>query len=256
MSNNMSVARNYSPYGQQDNEASQASMLGFKGEQVDGHSGTYLLGNGYRAYSPTLMRFLAPDSWSPFGVGGRNAYCYCSGNPVAGLHPSGHADLSQLRKVPQKLLAESRAEQSRQAQQQTAQQRVEALRARLRARQQTTPDAQAMRNPMAQPGTPYLTHRAPTAHPSQQTSQINGDQATLRHEVNAAQPLNLGQVESLYQQLIDINQHEQNYSRSVSYLAEGTELRQEYERDMSRIRTQADQIRSQLGVDALRWFHF
>ncbi len=38
-----------------------------------------MLGNGYRAYSPVLMRFNSPDSWSPFGEGGVNAYAYIEG---------------------------------------------------------------------------------------------------------------------------------------------------------------------------------
>ncbi|AUZ59367.1 hypothetical protein PRJ_2764 [Pseudomonas sp. XWY-1] len=29
-----------------------------------------MLGDGYRAFSPVLMRFNAPDSLSPFGDGG------------------------------------------------------------------------------------------------------------------------------------------------------------------------------------------
>ncbi|EGH35731.1 hypothetical protein PSYJA_44541, partial [Pseudomonas syringae pv. japonica str. M301072] len=37
-------------------------------------TGHYLLGNGYRAFNPVLMRFNSPDSLSPFGEGGVNAY--------------------------------------------------------------------------------------------------------------------------------------------------------------------------------------
>jgi hypothetical protein len=49
-----------------------------------------LLGNGYRAYNPRLMRFHSPDSWSPFGGGGLNAYMYCVGDPVNRSDPTGH----------------------------------------------------------------------------------------------------------------------------------------------------------------------
>lgn len=45
-------------------------------------SGFYLLGHGYRAYSPTLYRFFSSDALSPFGKGGVNPYAYCASDPV------------------------------------------------------------------------------------------------------------------------------------------------------------------------------
>ena len=36
------------------------------------------------------MRFHSPDSWSPFGGGGLNAYMYCVGDPVNRADPTGH----------------------------------------------------------------------------------------------------------------------------------------------------------------------
>jgi len=36
------------------------------------------------------MRFNSPDSWSPFGRGGVNAYGYCGGDPGNYSDPSGH----------------------------------------------------------------------------------------------------------------------------------------------------------------------
>ncbi|MEW7312165.1 RHS repeat-associated core domain-containing protein [Buttiauxella gaviniae] len=69
----------------------QANLLGFNGERRDPTTGTTHLGNGYRAYSPVLMRFTCPDSFSPFGEGGINAYVYCEGDPVNNVDPSGHA---------------------------------------------------------------------------------------------------------------------------------------------------------------------
>lgn len=77
----------YSPYGY---SAGGEGALGYNGErreaQVD-----YVLGNGYRTFSPLLMRFRSPDSWSPFGEGGLNAYMYVMGNPIEFADETGHA---------------------------------------------------------------------------------------------------------------------------------------------------------------------
>lgn len=72
----------YSPYGQRSIFSGTGSLLGFNGERPDPLTGHYLLGNGYRAYNPVLMRFNSPDSVSPFGEGGINAYAYCSDDPL------------------------------------------------------------------------------------------------------------------------------------------------------------------------------
>ena len=69
---------------------------GFNGERADPISGHYHLGNGYRAYSPVLMRFTCPDSWSPFGAGGVNPYAYCEGDPINRADPSGHMSGSAI----------------------------------------------------------------------------------------------------------------------------------------------------------------
>lgn len=69
--------------------------MGFDGERLDPISGTTHLGNGYRAYSPVLMRFNCPDIMSPFGAGGINLYVYCEGDPVNQMDPSGHFSLGQ-----------------------------------------------------------------------------------------------------------------------------------------------------------------
>jgi len=77
----------YAPWG--SGEAG-TPLPGFTGERADPATGVYHLGNGYRAYSPVLMRFTCPDSLSPFGAGGINAYAYCAGDPVNLTDPSGH----------------------------------------------------------------------------------------------------------------------------------------------------------------------
>lgn len=80
----------YSPYGHRHPENGWLSLLGFNGERPDPVTGHYLLGNGYRAFNPVLMRFNSPDSWNPFGDGGLNAYAYCAGDSINKRDPSGH----------------------------------------------------------------------------------------------------------------------------------------------------------------------
>lgn len=64
--------------------------IGVDGGRRDPVSVATHLGNGYRAYHPVLMRFHCPDSLSPFGAGGLNAYTYCDADPVNHRDPSGH----------------------------------------------------------------------------------------------------------------------------------------------------------------------
>lgn len=80
----------YAAYGYQPAQSGLDSVLGFTGERRDPVTGHYLLGNGYRAFNPVLMRFNSPDSLSPFGEGGLNAYAYCQGDPVNYQDPTGH----------------------------------------------------------------------------------------------------------------------------------------------------------------------
>jgi RHS repeat-associated protein len=90
----------------------QSSIVpGFNGEARDAVTGCYLLGAGYRLYSPVMMRFYSPDSWSPFGEGGLNAYAYLSCDPVNYSDPTGHVkhykmNVSQPKKRPGKLAVE------------------------------------------------------------------------------------------------------------------------------------------------------
>ncbi|MNF79023.1 hypothetical protein D3C76_921220 [compost metagenome] len=81
----------YTPYGHRPAENGLLSLLGFNGERPDPVTGHYHLGNGYRQFNPVLMRFIIPDSWSPFGEGGLNAYAYCLGDPINRIEVEGHA---------------------------------------------------------------------------------------------------------------------------------------------------------------------
>jgi RHS repeat-associated protein len=89
----------HTPYGHRPLASGLLSLLGFNGERPDPVTGFYLLGNGYRAFNPVLMRFNSPDSWSPFGEGGINAYAYCSGDPINYSDPTGHGLFSAFSTV-------------------------------------------------------------------------------------------------------------------------------------------------------------
>lgn len=89
----------YTAYGYHAPNSGLHSLLGFAGERCDPVTGHYLLGNGYRAFNPVLMRFNSPDSLSPFDRGGLNAYAYCQGDPLSFRDPTGH-----IRVVPPSLL--------------------------------------------------------------------------------------------------------------------------------------------------------
>jgi RHS repeat-associated protein len=80
----------YSPYGHRALQNGLSSFLGFNGQRPDPATGHYLLGNGYRAFNPVLMRFNSPDNLGPFGKGGLNTYAYCHGDPVNRSDATGH----------------------------------------------------------------------------------------------------------------------------------------------------------------------
>ncbi|MDR0277932.1 MAG: RHS repeat-associated core domain-containing protein [Paucimonas sp.] len=71
-----------------DRNVPDTGGVAFNGQLLESW-GCYLLGNGYRAYSPVLARFHSPDRWSPFERGGLNGYAYCSGDPLNRVDPSG-----------------------------------------------------------------------------------------------------------------------------------------------------------------------
>ncbi|MFF7708296.1 RHS repeat-associated core domain-containing protein [Pseudomonas sp. NPDC007930] len=69
----------------------------FKGEWPERNVQLFLLGQGYRAYVPALMRFAKADDDSPFGRGGYNAYAYVAADPVNFDDPDGHGVESILK---------------------------------------------------------------------------------------------------------------------------------------------------------------
>ncbi|WP_306578872.1 RHS repeat-associated core domain-containing protein [Pseudomonas sp.] len=89
----------YAPYGEQlpeDAAQPMRSLLAFNGEARERAFGWYLLGSGYRAYNPGLMRFHSPDSLPPEEAG-INPYVYALGNPVYWHDPSGHRNVQVTR---------------------------------------------------------------------------------------------------------------------------------------------------------------
>lgn len=80
----------YTSYGYRGDSSPPDSSLGYNGELREAQTGWYLLGNGYRAFNPLLMRFHSPDSLSPFAEGGLSAYTYCLGDPISWADPTGH----------------------------------------------------------------------------------------------------------------------------------------------------------------------
>jgi len=79
----------YTPYGLRP-APKGASITGFTGQLREFELGCYLLGNGHRVFSPSLMRFFSADVMSPFGGGGVNSYAYCQGDPINRNDPSGN----------------------------------------------------------------------------------------------------------------------------------------------------------------------
>ncbi|WP_083283778.1 RHS repeat-associated core domain-containing protein [Pseudomonas sp. NBRC 111141] len=87
----------YTPYGFSKSANTQRSA--FMGELFNRVLGGYILGNGYRTYSPSIMRFHSPDSLSPFLAGVFNSYAALSNNPVNNIDPTGHYPITVFRAV-------------------------------------------------------------------------------------------------------------------------------------------------------------
>ncbi len=68
--------------------ASCVQMFGFAWQLSDTQSQWQFLGKGYRAYKPSLHRFLSEDNISPFY--GVNGYVFARHDPIMLFDPSGH----------------------------------------------------------------------------------------------------------------------------------------------------------------------
>ena len=81
----------YTAYGYRQKLAND-SEISYNGDyEIDG---LFLMGNGYRLYSPSIRRFYSPDSMSP-GRAGVNPYTYNLGDPINRSDPSGHLSIGQ-----------------------------------------------------------------------------------------------------------------------------------------------------------------
>ncbi len=244
--------RAYTPYGFLYDSLSHQQLIGFNGELLEKHSGAYLLGNGYRPYSPAVMRFLAPDSWSPFGRGGRNAYAYCTGDSINRVDPSGHVDFSGMRRVANSMRDRARTIETRRIQQQPAHQRVAELRQRLAQRQQAQVPQPRNRNPLAQGGgDQHFAARGLATDilaTNQRGPQGNGPLATRQPSVSTENQMTVPEVVNLYDRLTTALRHEQTYINNLNHVAPGTEIRRQYDADIARIRTDIADIRDRLGV--------
>ncbi|WP_409313087.1 RHS repeat-associated core domain-containing protein [Pseudomonas putida] len=82
------LPQNYTPYGFLHTVPS-SQLVAYSGQRLDNALHCYALGNGHRFYSPTLRRFLQPDTQSPFLKGGPNGYSYCQNDPINRNDPTG-----------------------------------------------------------------------------------------------------------------------------------------------------------------------
>ncbi|MPS99048.1 MAG: RHS repeat-associated core domain-containing protein [Pseudomonas sp.] len=248
---NSASFRAYTPYGHVQYRFSHQELLGFNGELLERHSETYLLGNGYRPYNPATMRFSAPDNLSPFGKGGLNAYGYCTGDPVNQRDPSGHAGMQQKVRPD---LWRSRGpivEPEQMFQQQGR---------RLIPRQQHAA-RQPGRHPFAPEGGRGLYSRRDVANAragqAHNAPARSGDRIAVP---SAAQPStpptrSMEDASRIYDDLVVAHGHIQRFERDVALLTPGTELYIDHQNTIDRIRRHAASLRSQLGVDNLRWLH-
>ena len=93
-----SGVRVYSPYGKstllpsntQPIDTHWAQYIGFQGQLTDPMTSLQFMGQGTRAYSPSLRRFISYDALSPFNQGGLNGYTFANNNPMVFEDPNGH----------------------------------------------------------------------------------------------------------------------------------------------------------------------
>ncbi|MBI6951116.1 RHS repeat-associated core domain-containing protein [Pseudomonas sp. CCOS 191] len=93
-----SKAHSYTPFGYDPSETPESTQQRFNAQPRE-LTCKYILGNGYRSYNPSIMRFNSPDNLSPFNEGGLNSYTYCSNDPVNYTDPTGHKPKGQTPQI-------------------------------------------------------------------------------------------------------------------------------------------------------------
>ncbi|KAF4560290.1 MULTISPECIES: RHS repeat-associated core domain-containing protein [Pseudomonas] len=181
----------YSPYGV-SKPNSVESLLGFTGALYDAAFRTYSLGNGHRVYSPLLMRFYQPDSFSPFHYGGLNCYVYCQDDPINFTDPTGRF------KMPRRPMAQARTngvpKNSFRASQGFTTQRPRRVQQRAEQRQQ-----QRAQRPQDRPQRePQDNHQAPQPH---QAPEMNLAQLMQMMDQAVLQAQNIGLQAVITQQI-------------------------------------------------------
>lgn len=238
----------YTSHGYFSKSEVKQPHLGFNGQFLDKQSATYLLGNGYRPHGPAVMRFLAPDSWSPFGKGGLNAYTYCTNDPVNRADPSGHVG---KRRVAKSLPGQGGPSKRQRLEQHPAFQPTTEPEQQLAQRRQAELVQAQNGNSLARGGGAEHFVRqalATGANGSNQPSHHSGGQlATTEPALTPRDHGAMADVTGLNAELREALAHEQRYMNNVQYLAEGTELRQEYDADIVNIRARIADIRGKLG---------
>ena len=222
--------RAYTPYGHFHYSLSNQQLLGFNGELLERHSGAYLLGNGYRPYNPIIMRFLAPDSWSPFGKGGLNAYGYCAGDSINNVDPDGHAVVNRLRRHAAILTPDVPPPQ-------TAQHLNRSL------------NRQGLQTGRSDPLTPPPQIQQPRAN---RNPLANGGRMPFEDRRNPSVPLS--EVVTLAKELAGAKRSLADAPAFLTYVHE-PKMRANYLANLASIRSEVLNQQDQLNVAMVRWFH-
>lgn len=220
----------YTPYGHRQEGLSHQQLLGFNGELLERHSQTYQLGNGYRPYSPRIMRFIAPDSWSPFGDGGVNAYGYCTGDSINNVDPDGHAAFNRLRRHAVILTSDVPPPQTAQRLNHSLnRQRLETGRSDPSTPPPQTQQPRVNRNPLANGGRmPFEDRRNPS--------------------------VTLSEVVTLANELVGARQSLARAPVFLKYVHDPG-MRADYLADLARIRSEVPKQQDRLNMAMIRWFH-
>ena len=219
------VSRAYSPYGHCAFD--ETSRQGFNGERYETLIKAYALGQGYRLYSPDLMRFLAPDSVSPFGQGGLNSYVYCCADPVNRRDPSGHIPMKRSSSWTDFTNKSARKRQRALSRDQASNERG--------AITPTSPPAQPQYRDLP---APLSTHASLVQ--AGVSSHISPAGAAQQHA--AMSPLSAAEKANLQEELQQIQVHKRHFEAARPVLEKSPQVAKEYEAYMKPILERENKI--------------